>query len=157
MHVREELGVDPDDQPSPWAAAISSFLFFSVGALVPLLPYLFGATELWLALAVGGLGLFAAGAVVARLHRPALVDQRAAPAAAGRRGGRRHLPDRLADRRAGRRCDAPVSREQLVDRAVDRTATGGQLLGLPGQHRTHLGHVRAGQPGASHRVPGSRK
>ncbi|MGW1448373.1 VIT1/CCC1 transporter family protein [Micromonospora sp. NPDC002411] len=71
VHVREELGVDPDDQPSPWAAATSSFLFFSLGALIPLLPYLFGATELWLALAVGGLGLFAAGAVVARFtNRP---------------------------------------------------------------------------------------
>ncbi|MER7473299.1 VIT1/CCC1 transporter family protein [Micromonospora sp. NPDC000018] len=66
VHVREELGVDPDDQPSPWAAAFSSFLFFSIGALVPLLTYLFGSTSLWLALAVGGLGLFAAGAVVAR-------------------------------------------------------------------------------------------
>ncbi|MGC4854255.1 VIT1/CCC1 transporter family protein [Micromonospora sp. DT4] len=71
VHVREELGVDPDDQPSPWAAAISSLVFFSVGALIPLLPYLLGATELWLALAVGGLGLSAAGAVVARFtNRP---------------------------------------------------------------------------------------
>ncbi|MFF5179116.1 VIT1/CCC1 transporter family protein [Micromonospora sp. NPDC000316] len=69
VHVREELGVDPDDQPSPWAAAFSSFVFFSVGALIPLLPYLLGATELWLALAVGGLGLFAAGAVVATFTR----------------------------------------------------------------------------------------
>ncbi|GAB4101982.1 VIT1/CCC1 transporter family protein [Micromonospora taraxaci] len=69
VHVREELGVDPDDQPSPWAAATSSFLFFSLGALIPLLPYLFGATELWLALAVGGLGLFAAGAIVARFTK----------------------------------------------------------------------------------------
>ncbi|WP_433348281.1 VIT1/CCC1 transporter family protein [Micromonospora sp. CA-111912] len=69
VHVREELGVDPDEQPSPWTAAISSFLFFSVGALVPLLTYLFGATSLWLALAVGGLGLFVAGAVVARFTR----------------------------------------------------------------------------------------
>ena len=66
VHVREELGVDPDDQPSPWAAAISSFLCFSVGALIPLLTYLLGVTSLWLALAVGGLGLFVAGAVVAR-------------------------------------------------------------------------------------------
>ncbi|MDM4723094.1 VIT1/CCC1 transporter family protein [Micromonospora sp. WMMA1363] len=66
VHVREELGVDPDDQPSPWVAAVSSFLFFSVGALVPLLPYLLGLTSLWLALGVGGLGLFLAGAVVAR-------------------------------------------------------------------------------------------
>ncbi|WP_405426349.1 VIT1/CCC1 transporter family protein [Micromonospora sp. NBC_00617] len=71
VHVREELGVDPDDQPSPWTAAISSFSFFSVGALIPLLPYLLGATDLWLALAVGGIGLFAAGAVVARFtNRP---------------------------------------------------------------------------------------
>ncbi|AYF29121.1 MULTISPECIES: VIT1/CCC1 transporter family protein [Micromonospora] len=66
VHVREELGVDPDDQPSPWAAAISSFICFSIGALVPLLPYLLGFTSLWLALAVGGVGLFVAGAVVAR-------------------------------------------------------------------------------------------
>ncbi|WP_433391476.1 VIT1/CCC1 transporter family protein [Micromonospora sp. KLBMP9576] len=66
VHVQEELGVDPYAHPSPWAAAISSFLCFSVGALVPLLTYLFGATSLWLALAVGGLGLFVAGVVVAR-------------------------------------------------------------------------------------------
>ncbi len=66
VHVREELGVDPDDQPSPWAAAISSFLCFSIGALVPLLPYLLGFTNLWLALGFGGLGLFLAGAIVAR-------------------------------------------------------------------------------------------
>ncbi|MFI6819451.1 VIT1/CCC1 transporter family protein [Micromonospora sp. NPDC050187] len=66
VHVREELGVDPDDQPSPWTAAFSSFVFFSVGALVPLLTYLLGFTSLWLALAVGGAGLFVAGAVVAR-------------------------------------------------------------------------------------------
>ncbi|GIJ77068.1 Predicted Fe2+/Mn2+ transporter, VIT1/CCC1 family [Micromonospora phaseoli] len=66
VHVQEELGVNPDEQPDPWTAALSSFLCFSVGALVPLLPYLFGATSLALALAVGGLGLFVAGAVVAR-------------------------------------------------------------------------------------------
>ena len=66
VHVREELGVDPDDQPSPWVAALSSFVCFSVGALVPLATYLLGFTSLWLALGVGGLGLFLAGAVVAR-------------------------------------------------------------------------------------------
>ncbi|GAB3847777.1 VIT1/CCC1 transporter family protein [Micromonospora andamanensis] len=66
MHVQEELGVNPDEQPDPWKAALSSFLCFSVGALVPLLPYLFGATSLVLALAIGGLGLFVAGAVVSR-------------------------------------------------------------------------------------------
>jgi VIT1/CCC1 family predicted Fe2+/Mn2+ transporter len=66
VHVREELGVDPHEQPSPWTAAISSFLCFAVGAFIPLLTYLLGFTSLWLALGVGGLGLFVAGAVVAR-------------------------------------------------------------------------------------------
>ncbi|MFG2108037.1 VIT1/CCC1 transporter family protein [Micromonospora chersina] len=71
VHVREELGVDPDEQPSPWAAAVSSFLCFSVGALVPLITYLLGFTSLALALGVGGVGLFVAGAIVARFtNRP---------------------------------------------------------------------------------------
>lgn len=66
VHAREELGVDPEEQPSPWLAAASSFVCFSVGALVPLLTYLLGFDQLWLALAVGGVGLFVAGALVAR-------------------------------------------------------------------------------------------
>ena len=66
VHVREELGVDADERPSPWTAAISSFLCFSVGAVIPLLPYLLGWENLWVALGVGGAGLFAAGAIVAR-------------------------------------------------------------------------------------------
>lgn len=71
VHVREELGVDPDEQPSPWTAAILSLVCFSIGALVPLLTYLLGFTSLWLALGVGGLGLFVAGALVARFtNRP---------------------------------------------------------------------------------------
>jgi VIT1/CCC1 family predicted Fe2+/Mn2+ transporter len=66
VHAREELGVDPDERPSPWVAAGSSFVCFSVGALVPLATYLVGFDALWLALAVGGVGLFVAGALVAR-------------------------------------------------------------------------------------------
>ncbi len=70
VHAQEELGVDPSEQPSPWTAAISSFLCFSVGALLPLLPYLLGADALWPALIAGGVGLFLAGALVARFtHR----------------------------------------------------------------------------------------
>src|SRR5262249_60067413 len=41
--VREELGLDPDDLGSPPAAAASSFVMFSIGALVPLFPFLFVA------------------------------------------------------------------------------------------------------------------
>ncbi|GAA2622757.1 VIT1/CCC1 transporter family protein [Paractinoplanes durhamensis] len=66
VHAQEELGVVPDELPSPWTAAGSSFVCFSIGALIPLLSYLLGSDSLWLALGIGGLGLFGAGAVVAR-------------------------------------------------------------------------------------------
>ncbi|HEX3591349.1 MAG TPA: VIT1/CCC1 transporter family protein [Pseudonocardiaceae bacterium] len=66
VHLTQELGIDPDEQPSPVVAAVSSFLCFAVGAVVPLLPFLFGFQSLWLGLAIGGVGLFVAGAVVAR-------------------------------------------------------------------------------------------
>ena len=66
VHAQEELGIDPDESPNPWVAASSSFVCFAGGALVPLLPYLFGSTSLWLALAAGAMGLFVAGALIAR-------------------------------------------------------------------------------------------
>jgi VIT1/CCC1 family predicted Fe2+/Mn2+ transporter len=66
IHAREELGVDPDNLPSPWTAAISSFLSFTVGALLPVLPYLFGADSLLAASILAALGLFAAGAITSR-------------------------------------------------------------------------------------------
>ncbi|MFE2722880.1 VIT1/CCC1 transporter family protein [Kitasatospora sp. NPDC059327] len=67
VHAREELGVDPNDLPSPWVAAGSSFVCFAVGALLPLLPYLLGATSLLPALLLSMGGLFLCGAVVARV------------------------------------------------------------------------------------------
>jgi vacuolar iron transporter family protein len=66
VHITQELGVDPTDQPSPWTAAGSSFLAFAIGGIVPLLSYLFGSSSLVLALLVGGVGLFVAGALTSR-------------------------------------------------------------------------------------------
>jgi len=67
VHAREELGIDPDDLPSPWVAAVSSFLSFALGALVPILPLLVGGTSIsWVAV-VSAVGLFGSGAVVSRL------------------------------------------------------------------------------------------
>jgi VIT1/CCC1 family predicted Fe2+/Mn2+ transporter len=66
VHAQEELGVVPDELPSPWTAALSSFVCFAIGAVVPLLTYLMGFDSLWLALSVGGAGLFVAGTLVAR-------------------------------------------------------------------------------------------
>src|SRR5690606_16590560 len=41
-HAREELGIDPADLGSPLAAALSSFVAFALGAIVPLVPWFFG-------------------------------------------------------------------------------------------------------------------
>ncbi|MEO3868027.1 VIT1/CCC1 transporter family protein [Nonomuraea sp. B12E4] len=67
VHVREELGVDPDDLPSPHVAAASSFCAFATGALVPLAPFLFGASGLVVTLVLSVAALFGFGAVVARM------------------------------------------------------------------------------------------
>jgi VIT1/CCC1 family predicted Fe2+/Mn2+ transporter len=66
VHAREELGIDPDDLPSPWTAAGSSFVAFSLGALVPVLPYLLGLGSLLIALVLTGAALFGAGVLVSR-------------------------------------------------------------------------------------------
>ncbi|HYD41474.1 MAG TPA: VIT1/CCC1 family protein [Anaeromyxobacter sp.] len=60
--VREELGLDPEDLGSPWGAASSSFLMFAVGAIVPLVPFLFG-TGPWAAAASAGLAGLVLGGV----------------------------------------------------------------------------------------------
>ena len=39
VHAREELGVNPDDIGDPSAAAISSFIAFGIGAILPLIPW----------------------------------------------------------------------------------------------------------------------
>jgi VIT1/CCC1 family predicted Fe2+/Mn2+ transporter len=43
VHAREELGVDPDDLPSPWLASMLSFACFIVGALLPVIPWFVGS------------------------------------------------------------------------------------------------------------------
>ena len=66
LHIVAELGLSPEDKPSPWVAAGSSLATFSLGAVVPLVPYLLGFSLLWAALVAGGVGLFAAGALSSR-------------------------------------------------------------------------------------------
>ena len=67
VHAREELGVDPHDLASPMTAAVSSFLSFAVGAMVPVLPYLLGAGSLLPGLLVTLAALFLCGAVVTQV------------------------------------------------------------------------------------------
>jgi VIT1/CCC1 family predicted Fe2+/Mn2+ transporter len=73
VHVREELGVDHQVLPSPAVAAGASLLTFAIGALIPLLPYLFSYDSLPAALGLAAVAAFAGGGVVARLtDRPFL-------------------------------------------------------------------------------------
>jgi vacuolar iron transporter family protein len=67
--VREELGLDPDELGSPWGAAFGSFVAFGIGAVVPVIPYLFGGGTVVFGLALGLslLALFAVGAGVSLL------------------------------------------------------------------------------------------
>ncbi|HVB26733.1 MAG TPA: VIT1/CCC1 transporter family protein [Mycobacteriales bacterium] len=67
IHAREELGIDPDELPSPYLAAGSSFVSFAAGALLPLLPYLAGAHTIAVSLAVAVVGLLVFGGLVARI------------------------------------------------------------------------------------------
>jgi VIT1/CCC1 family predicted Fe2+/Mn2+ transporter len=63
--AREELGIDPSELGgSPWVAALTSFLLFSTGALIPVLPFLFasGTPAVSASLAISALGLFGLGA-----------------------------------------------------------------------------------------------
>ncbi|HET6739842.1 MAG TPA: VIT1/CCC1 transporter family protein [Kribbella sp.] len=66
-HVREELGVDPNDLPSPWIAAGSSFVAFALGALIPLIPFVFGAGNILPALLLSALGLVVTGGIVGKI------------------------------------------------------------------------------------------
>jgi VIT1/CCC1 family predicted Fe2+/Mn2+ transporter len=63
--AREELGIDPDELGgSAWSAAGWSFMLFSLGAIVPVAPFLFlaGKTAIIASLAASGIALTLIGA-----------------------------------------------------------------------------------------------
>jgi VIT1/CCC1 family predicted Fe2+/Mn2+ transporter len=75
LMARQELGLDPDELGSPYGAAISSFVAFAVGALIPLMPFvlLSFAAALVVSITLSGLSLFIVGAMAAQLSgRPFL-------------------------------------------------------------------------------------
>lgn len=65
-HAREELGINPAQTGNPFQAAASSFVTFSVGAFIPLLPWLFTTgthATIW-SLILGAIGALAVGAAL---------------------------------------------------------------------------------------------
>lgn len=67
--VREELGLDPDELGNPWSAAIGSLLAFAAGAVVPVIPFLFGGgvTVFVTSIALSLVAMFAVGGAVSLL------------------------------------------------------------------------------------------
>jgi VIT1/CCC1 family predicted Fe2+/Mn2+ transporter len=73
VHTREELGLDHTDLPSAVVAGGASLAAFSIGAVLPLLPYLVGHPSLIAALTLTVIALIGGGMVVGRLTgRPSL-------------------------------------------------------------------------------------
>lgn len=65
--VREELGIDPRELGgSAWSASITSFFLFAIGAIIPVIPFMFlgGYTAIGISLALSVVGLFGIGAGV---------------------------------------------------------------------------------------------
>jgi VIT1/CCC1 family predicted Fe2+/Mn2+ transporter len=64
--VREELGLDPQELGNPIAASAGSFGAFAIGAILPVIPYFFGASTLNVAVsvAISGAALFTVGALL---------------------------------------------------------------------------------------------
>ena len=68
--AREELGIDPGELGgSAFQAAAVSFLLFALGAIIPLLPFVFlsGTSAVIAAMIASGAGLFTIGAAITLL------------------------------------------------------------------------------------------
>jgi VIT1/CCC1 family predicted Fe2+/Mn2+ transporter len=67
--------LDPEQLGSPWGAALSSLFTFSVGAAIPLVPFLFGAGvgPMVVAVVASGVALFVVGAALSRFTGRSLV------------------------------------------------------------------------------------
>jgi VIT1/CCC1 family predicted Fe2+/Mn2+ transporter len=65
--AREELGINPEDLGgSAWEAAITSFLLFAAGAVIPVIPFLFvsGTAALAASAIASAIGLFLVGSAI---------------------------------------------------------------------------------------------
>ena len=68
VYARQVMGFNPDELGSPWIAAASSFILFTVGALVPLAPWFFGGgmVAIWLSIILTGVGGLIVGGYISK-------------------------------------------------------------------------------------------
>ncbi len=67
FHTKDELGLDAEELPSALLAGCASLVAFSIGALLPLIPYLFGFPGLLAAMIITAVALVGGGMVVGKL------------------------------------------------------------------------------------------
>ena len=131
MLVREELGLDPDELGSPWGAAGGSFVAFAIGAVIPVIPYLFGGgtAVLLVSLGLSLVALFAVGAAVSLLTGRGLIFSGLPPARDRSCCRARDLRDRLDHRRLGRGL---MDGRRLAHGCATRASTQGRWSNGPG-------------------------
>ena len=108
VHAREELGLRPGKTGNPWQAAGSSFITFSIGAVIPLLPWFFvtGTAAALFSIVLGAVAVLAVGWTVAIFTGrsrvwAALRQLSFAAVAAGVAFGVGHVVGNLVNLRAG--------------------------------------------------------
>ncbi|MDO8365182.1 MAG: VIT1/CCC1 transporter family protein [Saprospiraceae bacterium] len=65
--IKEELGINPEDlKNSAWEAAITSFILFAIGAIIPLAPFFWGGGYPAILMSIGfsTIGLFLIGSAI---------------------------------------------------------------------------------------------
>jgi len=65
--IKEELGINPEDlKNSAWEAAITSFILFALGAIIPLAPFFWGGgyTAIQASVGFSTIGLFIIGSAI---------------------------------------------------------------------------------------------
>lgn len=67
VHAREEMGIDPNELGNPVFAAVSSFVSFALGAILPLLPWFFtgGNGAIVASIVLGAVGAVLVGGALA--------------------------------------------------------------------------------------------
>src|SRR5579875_1926383 len=65
-HARLELGIDPEEAGSPVKASVFSFVSFTIGAILPLLPWFFtmGTAAVVLSIVIGAAAALLLGALI---------------------------------------------------------------------------------------------
>ena len=73
--AREELGIVPEELGSPWIAGVVSFVLFSIGAIIPVIPFFFGGGVMSIVLSavISSAALFVVGAGITLLTGRSMV------------------------------------------------------------------------------------